>query len=63
MFQNIYSILKKLINLVLEEYEIKREENACYSMPCFNGGKCLSDVNTFKCECIPGFYGTYCEAG
>jgi hypothetical protein len=35
----------------------------CYSMPCFNLGKCKSSEMGFKCVCEPGFYGIYCEAG
>lgn len=38
-------------------------DDPCFSMPCFNGGKCLQDGIKFKCECVPGYYGTYCEAG
>ncbi len=49
------------------EQEIKKSESLisdpCYSMPCFNYGKCLPVGSSFKCECEPGFYGTYCEAG
>lgn len=36
--------------------------NPCFSMPCFNSGKCRAINSKFRCECEPGFYGTYCEA-
>lgn len=37
--------------------------NPCFSMPCFNSGKChVKNNNKFQCECQPGYHGTYCEA-
>lgn len=38
-------------------------DDPCYSMPCFNDGKCSVLNSRFKCDCLPGFHGTYCEAG
>ncbi len=38
-------------------------ENPCFSMPCFNAGKCNVLNGVFQCECQPGFHGVYCEAG
>jgi len=38
-------------------------ENPCFSMPCFNAGKCNVVNGAFQCECQPGFHGVYCEAG
>jgi Notch-like protein len=36
--------------------------SACFSQPCFNGGKCHEASGSFQCECQPGFQGVYCEA-
>ena len=38
-------------------------EDPCFSMPCFNAGKCHVENSKFRCECQPGFHGNYCEAG
>ena len=40
----------------------------CAADPCQNNGHCVSgmdddDVIGFYCECLPGFYGLYCEDG
>ena len=37
-------------------------EDPCFSMPCFNAGKCHVENSKFRCECQPGFHGNYCEA-
>lgn len=43
----------------------KEPIDPCYSMPCFNSGKCKPSSNrsSFECECEPGYFGNYCEAG
>ncbi|KAL9954487.1 hypothetical protein ACROYT_G042035 [Oculina patagonica] len=35
----------------------------CSSTPCQNGGTCLANYkhDTFKCRCVEGFIGEYCE--
>ena len=35
----------------------------CHSNPCKNGGKCLSDLNSYSCLCDAGYTGTNCEKG
>lgn len=38
------------------------QQNGCKSVnPCLNGGTCKTDQNNkFRCECMPGYYGTTC---
>ena len=33
----------------------------CASSPCYNGGICSNDGNTFVCDCPLGFVGRRCE--
>ncbi|XP_076447761.1 uncharacterized protein LOC143284711 [Babylonia areolata] len=33
----------------------------CHSNPCRNGGTCRDGVNSYTCDCLPGFNGTHCE--
>ena len=37
------------------------ELDPCTSNPCQNGGKCISDIHTFKCICPARYSGDYCE--
>jgi hypothetical protein len=33
----------------------------CLSQPCLNGGQCISELSSFKCQCPAGFDGKNCE--
>ena len=35
--------------------------NECKSHPCQNGAACMDQLNSFRCNCLPGFKGTLCE--
>ena len=35
--------------------------NDCAGSPCLNGGTCTDGVNSFTCQCLPGYQGTRCE--
>ena len=35
----------------------------CVNHTCANGGSCMDGVNTYTCNCPPGFTGMYCEKG
>ena len=35
----------------------------CNPNPCFNGGKCIGQWNSFICDCRPQFTGTTCKEG
>ena len=37
--------------------------NECSSSPCLNGGTCTDGINSFSCECYPGYTGKNCETG
>ena len=39
------------------------EIDNCDSQPCFNGGKCLNAVNSYKCACAKGYLGDACQIG
>ena len=35
----------------------------CASSPCQNGGTCNDAVNSYTCQCVPGYTGSNCEIG
>jgi hypothetical protein len=35
--------------------------NACSNNPCYNGGNCLLNGNSFICQCPNGFSGNNCQ--
>ena len=35
--------------------------NDCASNPCLNGGQCVDEVDSFRCQCASGFNGKRCE--
>ena len=35
----------------------------CYNDPCQNGGKCVSLLSDFQCDCTPGWEGKDCGSG
>ena len=37
--------------------------NECESAPCMNNGTCIDEVNSYSCECMPGYTGSTCETG
>lgn len=34
----------------------------CMPQPCMNGGTCIEGMNSYSCQCPPGFSGAQCEA-
>jgi len=39
------------------------DKDECDSQPCQNGGACIDRVNSYKCDCTPGYIGRSCERG
>ena len=40
----------------------RKDINECLSRPCYNGGRCINEMGSFRCECQPGFSGESCFA-
>jgi len=36
--------------------------NECESSPCLNGGTCIDEVNSFRCQCPDGYYDQLCTS-
>eukprot|EP00058_Branchiostoma_floridae_P005498 XP_002590986.1 hypothetical protein BRAFLDRAFT_69463 [Branchiostoma floridae] len=43
------------------KYALCAEIDECSSAPCQNGATCQDGVNSFICQCAPGYTGTLCE--
>ncbi|XP_066275135.1 fibropellin-1-like [Branchiostoma lanceolatum] len=41
--------------------DITCDDDQCISAPCQNGATCQDEVNSFTCQCAPGYNGTLCE--
>ncbi len=39
----------------------EEEMDECASNPCWNGGRCTDYVNSYTCQCPPGYDGINCE--
>ena len=33
----------------------------CSPNPCQNGGSCIDEVDSYKCECVEGYFGENCN--
>lgn len=42
---------------------LSSEIDECSSGPCQNGAVCNDQLNSFTCDCAPGYTGTYCTEG
>ena len=47
------------INLIIIIFLI--DINECASRPCQNGGQCTDGINSYTCQCPPGYTGTNCD--
>lgn len=52
----------KIINFSLFCFSCESEIDECMSKPCHNGGTCLNQLGSFKCECPEDYVGKQCEA-
>ena len=43
------------------DIELTPDGNECSSSPCRNGGTCTDLACGFRCTCLSGYHGTYCE--
>ena len=44
-------------------FHVSTDIDECASSPCKNGATCNDLVNSYSCDCVPGYTGTHCEQG
>ncbi|XP_021251644.1 sushi, nidogen and EGF-like domain-containing protein 1 isoform X1 [Numida meleagris] len=49
------------LTLQLREAWSKSTRQNCSTNPCKNGGTCVSESESYHCDCSPGFKGRHCE--
>ena len=55
-FRRVQLVASKSLNSFIEIDE-------CVSNPCQNGGTCKDAVNSYTCQCKPGYQGDNCGKG
>ncbi|XP_048589710.1 uncharacterized protein LOC5512551 isoform X1 [Nematostella vectensis] len=61
--QSAVAVPMALVNKTDSDYFDNRDDLACASFPCANGGTCSDscDLGSFHCTCAPGFAGGMCR--
>uniref|UniRef100_A0A8C3GJT9 Sushi, nidogen and EGF like domains 1 n=1 Tax=Cairina moschata TaxID=8855 RepID=A0A8C3GJT9_CAIMO len=59
--ENIEEPGRGSLALQLHEARSKSESGNCSANPCKNGGTCVSESESYHCDCSPGFKGRHCE--
>ena len=44
-------------------YFLLLDIDECASSPCQNGGTCMDQVNSYQCQCLPGYTDLQCQTG
>jgi len=50
-------------NLGRDSCELRAPAGPCAARPCDNGGLCVDEWTSFRCQCPAGFAGPTCAAG
>ena len=50
-----------LYKTILIRYFAFLDIDDCAGKPCLNEGKCVDEVNSYRCDCKSGFEGKSCE--
>nr|XP_047933292.1 sushi, nidogen and EGF-like domain-containing protein 1 isoform X1 [Anser cygnoides] len=59
--ENIEEPARGSLALQLHEAQSKSTGQNCSANPCKNGGTCVSESESYHCDCSPGFKGRHCE--
>ncbi|NWZ32523.1 SNED1 protein, partial [Asarcornis scutulata] len=59
--ENIEEPSRGSLALQLHEARSKSTGQNCSANPCKNGGTCVSESESYHCDCSPGFKGRHCE--
>ena len=57
LFDFIWLTLTCLITFIFSDID------ECVSAPCQNGGTCTDQVNSYVCQCAPGYTDLQCQTG
>ncbi len=57
MFDNLHGYYFAIFDYFLLDIS---DVDECKSLPCKNNASCVDGVNTYTCECAPGFKGKDC---
>ena len=65
MFHCLYLHLYRKLKTIYYKagYFIFPDINECDRNPCQNGGTCVDKINSYQCDCVPGYTGTNCVTG
>ncbi len=56
-----YFLKKKFLSEGFEGDRCETNINDCIANKCENNATCIDQIESYRCECEPGFSGNYCE--
>ena len=59
----VFSLYYISIKYVLTFNNSDSDNSQCSINPCRNGGKCLSRIGGYLCQCLAGYTGSNCQSG
>ena len=63
VYAYMYSLHINDLSPIRHIYLAYSDVDECLRTPCAAGGSCVNFDGGFRCDCFPGFQGTYCEEG
>ena len=60
---NIHDIRYLVYLDILTYFMFPSDVDECSSSPCFNAVECNDAINSYTCDCVPGYVGDHCQTG